>query len=84
MSVVLQRWQARCRNNRPAWLDVPTEAAGEVTCPSFQGLDLPQKLCGECRFAPEALVTGIAAQMQVHITHSHFESTLENAQLLLA
>ncbi|MBO1906355.1 hypothetical protein J4G37_15785 [Microvirga sp. 3-52] len=45
----------------------------------FQPLNLPKKLCRECRFAPEAIISGIAAQAQLHITDSCFEGASKNA-----
>ena len=50
---------------------------------SLQGLDLPKKLCRECCFAPEALITGVASQARVHVTHSHFEGAPEDTQSLV-
>jgi hypothetical protein len=46
---------------------------------SLQGLDLPKKLCRECCFAPESLITRVASQARVHVTHSRFEGSPENA-----
>jgi hypothetical protein len=45
----------------------------------FQSFDLSQKLCRECCFAPEALIAGIAAQTQLHVTRSRSEGAPENA-----
>jgi hypothetical protein len=50
----------------------------------FQSFDLSQKLCRESCFAPEALIPRVASQARVHVTHSRFEGSPENAQLLLA
>jgi hypothetical protein len=50
----------------------------------FQSFDLSQKLCRESCFAPEALITGVASQARVHVTHSRFEGAPETGQLLLA
>jgi hypothetical protein len=46
---------------------------------SFQTFNLPKKVCRECRFTPEAFITGIAAQAQLHVTDSCFEGSPENA-----
>jgi hypothetical protein len=55
-----------------------------MTCLPFQSFDLSQKLCRECCFAPEALIARVASQARVHVTHSRFKGSPENAQLLLA
>lgn len=55
-------------------LDI-ANAPGAVASTPFQRLDLPQKLCGECRFAPEAFISWICPQAQVHVTRPRFEST---------
>jgi putative transposase len=46
---------------------------------SFQTLNLPKKLRCQPQFALKAFITGIAAQAQLHVTDSCFESALENA-----
>jgi hypothetical protein len=58
------------------WLQNTPRARASL---SFQTLNLPKKLCRECRFAPEALISGIAAQAQLHITGSCFEGAFKNA-----
>jgi hypothetical protein len=55
-----------------------------MTILPFQSFDLSQKLCRKCRLAPEALITRVAAQARVHVTHSRFKGSPESAQLLLA
>ena len=45
----------------------------------FQSFDLSQKLCRESCFAPEAVITRVASQARVHVTHSRFEGAPENA-----
>ena len=55
------------------------DAPGTMASASLQGLDLPKKLCRECCFAPESLITRVASQARVHVTHSRFEGAPENA-----
>jgi hypothetical protein len=50
-----------------------------VTSLPFQSFDLSQKLCREGHFTPEALIARVAAQTQLHVTHSRFEGAPENA-----
>jgi hypothetical protein len=50
----------------------------------FPSFDLSQKLCRECCVTPETLIARITAQTQLHVTHSRFKGSPENAQLLLA
>jgi hypothetical protein len=59
-----------------------TYTPGAVTSPPLQGFHLPKKLGGECRFAPETLIAGFAAQAQLHVTHSRLKGTLQDTQLL--
>jgi hypothetical protein len=53
-----------------------------VTHTPFQRFDLPKKLAGERRFAPETLVTGFAPQAQMHVSHPRLKGTPEDGQLL--
>jgi hypothetical protein len=53
-----------------------------VTSLPFQSFDLPQKLSRECHLAPKALITGVAPEAHVHVTHSRLQGSPENAQLL--
>jgi hypothetical protein len=62
-------------------LDVPYPP-GTVTNLPFERFDLPQKLGRDCRFAPEALVSRIAPQAQVHVTCSCLKGSPEDTQLL--
>ena len=57
-------------------------APDAVTRTPLQGFYLPKKLGGECRFAPETLIAGFAAQAQLHVTHSRLKGTLQDTQLL--
>lgn len=57
----------------------PPDTPSMVASLPFQGFDLPQKLGGEGRFAPEALVTRVTSQARVHVAHSRFEGAPENA-----
>jgi len=40
--------------------------------------DLPQKLAGRRRFAPESLIAGFAAQALVHVAQTHLKGTPED------
>jgi hypothetical protein len=55
------------------------DAPGTMASASLQGLDLPKKLCRECCFAPKALIARVASQARVHVTHSRFKGSPENA-----
>jgi hypothetical protein len=54
-------------------------APSTMASASLQSLDLPKKLCRECYFAPRTLITRVASQTRVHVTHSRFEGAPENA-----
>jgi hypothetical protein len=53
-----------------------------VTGTPFQSFYLPQKLRGECGFAPEPLIAGFAPQALVHVARSRLKRAPEDAQLL--
>ena len=56
---------------------------GAVTGLPRHSFNLPKKPCREGDFTPEALIARVASQAHVHVTHSRFKSSPENAQLLL-
>ncbi|WP_040637807.1 hypothetical protein [Microvirga lotononidis] len=59
-------------------LDI-ANAPSTMASASLQGLDLPEKLCRECCFTPESLITRVTAQTRVHVPHPRFEGAPENA-----
>jgi hypothetical protein len=49
---------------------------------SFQTLNLPKKLCRECRFTPKALIARVVPQAQLHVAGSRLSGSPEDAPLL--